>query len=338
MSKTRRKQFDGRIAGLSALLDPEDHPHLGRDSHRLDRHTRTYLIPPDRIELEGPYVRTAEEVEAEPDFEQFAAGIAKNRTIGQPVGLRTVGRGVERRFVLVYGMRRWRAALRRPDIFEKIEAVDLGEISVEEAYQIQIVENGLRTDPPKVALALAIHRSLEMNPDLAQQELALRIGEDPGTVSFLGRVGAGIALMTPAQYQALLRAWHKKRVITKTLQQVARLPTPEARRDRLLEIVSGDGPAPGSAAAERQRTGGTIVSRSYRDGRGLTMRWRDSDLERAPGDVVRDVSRHFRTEIEVLAKRLGEMRDANGGSETSEVGKAARFAEALLKVWPQQGD
>lgn len=272
-------------------MSTEPHPHIERpDASPADAvssadHT---LLSPTQIELSGPYVR--QHVDEE-ELVALKESILAGGEIKQAVGVRTEGEGEGRRYILVYGMRRWLAS--REAGLEAIPVRDHGPISVSEALALQVTENEARVDPHPVDTAVSYHMLVEEG-GLTQAEIARLAGRSAAHVSYMRAVGEAVLLLTDEERTALYRT---PEATVPRFQRIAPLKSVEERAEALRSLLYEAGPATGRAlkgaatirAGLSRKTGAWSVRLSYRDDDLRTDAELASRLERFLEDQLRRV-------------------------------------------------
>jgi ParB-like chromosome segregation protein Spo0J len=207
----------------------------------FERVENIYRMDPRKIVLQGPYIRQFLEDAA---FHQLKAAVALEQDIGQHVGVRLVGPPTDQRRVLVYGMRRWKAALAAE--LDRIPVRDYGPISEDRAVELQMLENEIRADPHPVDTALGFFL-LARQPEWSQKRIAQVFDKNKGYVSEMVRVGEAIAELGAEERQPLYTA---PRVTVRAFQSVAQIRALAERRAALLALLA-DAPvaSPPDAAA-----------------------------------------------------------------------------------------
>ena len=189
------------------------------------------------------------------------------REIKQAVGVRTEGEGENRRYILVYGMRRWLAS--REAGLERIPVRDHGPIPVSEALSLQVTENEARVDPHPVDTAVSYHM-LVQEGGLTQAEIARLAGRSAAHVSYMRAVGEAIVTLSEEERVGLYRT---PEATVPRFQRIAPLRTVEERAEALRSLLYEAGPATGRAlkgsatirAGHSRTTGAWSVRLSYRD-------------------------------------------------------------------------
>jgi ParB/RepB/Spo0J family partition protein len=321
-----------------------------------------YHLDPTKITLDGPYVR---QFFADQEFEHLRAVVREKRDIGQHLGIRRAGPPGDRRYILVYGMRRWRAAV--AEALPKVPVRDYGELTVPEALELQMLENEVRADPHAIDTALGFYLLTQQN-GWSQTRVAQTFDKTKGYVSTMVRAGEALATLEEGEKTAL---YASSAVTVRAFQQIAAIETVAARRAALLALphsavtVRGGGEAGGAAikpagrvasgqetpdpdessgddaagapAASRQRNYRAepviLHARPLRNGRLLKLRWTDDDLRREGRRLVADVRAQLLEEYQYLVHRLTVLEGEPGGDTARDaatlVGEAA---EALERV------
>ncbi len=217
----------------------------------FERVEDVYRMDPRRVVLEGPYVRQFVE---DADFQRLCAAVAIERDIGQHLGIRRVaGPPTDPRRVLVYGMRRWKAALQIG--LDKVPVRDYGVISEEKAVELQMLENEIRSDPHPVDTALGFYL-LAQQPDWSQKRIAEVFDKNKGYVSEMVRVGEAIARLRAVDRTPLYAA---PRVTVRAFQNLAVIKSVDARQDALLALLDPGEPTPSAASASGTAAGSRDV-------------------------------------------------------------------------------
>jgi ParB-like chromosome segregation protein Spo0J len=320
----------------------------------FERVENVYRMDPRKIVLEGPYVRQFAEDAA---FHQLRAAVALERDIGQHVGVRIVGPPTDQRRVLVYGMRRWKAAL--AEGLEKVPVRDYGPISEEKAVELQMLENEIRADPHPVDTALGFY-FLSSQEAWNQKRIGQVFDKNKGYVSEMVRVGEAIARLTDAERAALYTA---PAVTVRAFQSIAQLKDVEARRQALLALrhaatadadraaepqatpgaPTGAPPAPTDrphprAQIERRRAVDDAVfhARALRNGRSFRVRWTDEDLATNATAIAAEFKQRFLEEYTHLLHRAAVLAGHGAGpgldiaSIVAEAAKDAARVDARL--------
>lgn len=326
--RERSKEISSRLKtrDFAALLadGPESAPEAGASGDRFGFENAEYvLIDPGMVELQGDYVRTPEEVEADPEFDAFVDAIADAGKIEQPAGVRTVGAGWEKKYVLVWGMRRWRAALR---LGMKLPVVDKGTISEDEAYALQMRENENRSDPRPVQIALGYYRWVQRGR--SQNQVARESGKNKSYVSYMRAVGEALATLS-AEERGRLAA--SALATVRRFQDIAKLDGVEARTQAVRGLlVSAPRPQP-----EQPRGAIRVSAQQTRTGRRVRMEWSERDLKRDPAAVMDAIQSAFVQEQRQLVERLNLMADQaearhGGRSDARRFRDAAERAQRIL--------
>lgn len=357
------------MAGVSALLAPRpaqpatpaamppatgspEAPSGGRDAHAardlrhpvasgvaFERVENIYRMDPAKIVLEGAYVRHFIE---DATFHQLVAAVAMERDIGQHLGVRVVGPPTSQRRVLIYGMRRWKAALAVG--LDRVPVRDYGPISEEKAIELQMLENEIRADPHPVDTALGFYL-LAQQPEWSQKRIAEVFDKNKGYVSEMVRAGEAIARLREQDRRPLYTA---PRVTVRAFQALALVKSVEERREALLALLEPEPPRPmvvgatghavpadqagplafvaiapaaidparpprvgasghavADAATERRRLVDEAVfhARPLRNGRSFRVRWTDDDLRRDGTRIAEEFRARMLEEYERLLHR-----------------------------------
>ena len=141
----------------------------------------------------------------EKELQELAASLRTHRLL-QPIVVRQVGE----RFQLIYGERRWRAAMAAG--WTRIPA-QIRDADDREASELAIVENLLRKDLGAIEKARCFHKYLQDN-QATQEELANRLQIDRSTIANLLR----LLELPPSVQQAVqaqkLTAGHARALLT----------------------------------------------------------------------------------------------------------------------------
>lgn len=333
----------------------------GRDSHALrdlrhpvasgvsfERVENIYRMDPGKIVLEGAYVRQFLE---DADFERLKAAVAMERDIGQHIGVRLVGPPTNQRRVLIYGMRRWKAALAVG--LEKVPVRDYGAISEEKAIELQMLENEIRADPHPIDTALGFFL-LAQQPEWSQKRIATVFDKNKGYVSEMVRVGEALSRLRDADRQPLYTA---PRVTVRAFQSIAQIKSVEARREALLALLEAvdeaatedtrtahadDRDAADTRESLREPRAGTdqaarrklvdeavVHVRPLRNGRSFRVRWTDDDLRRDGTRIAEEFRERFLEEYQLLLHRTAVLHGTVPGQGTT---TPARIEELVARA------
>ena len=335
------------VAGATAAKEIK-HP-IG-SGIAFERVEDVYRMDPRKIVLEGPYVR---QFIADAEFERLRSAVAIDRDIGQAIGIRVVGPPTDQRRVLIYGMRRWRAAL--AEGLEKVPVRDYGRISEEKAIELQLLENEVRADPHPVDTALGFYL-LSRQSEWPQKRIAHVFDKNKGYVSEMVRVGEALSLLD----EDARRPMYKSPAVTvRAFQSVAQVKDVAARREALLALINApdtrvepdqppnvatpnepvpnadaDGGGMPAAAPEsisprerpehdqaaRRRVVDEAVfhTRTLRNGRSFRVRWTDDDLRRAGITIAEEFRRRMLEEYTHLLHRATVLAANSGGQGTGQ--------------------
>ena len=332
-SKPSRDGIGDIIAGVSLNPQPTregEGTERGRDAQdaRAPRHPigsgvaferveNIYRMDPRKVVLEGPYIRQFIE---DADFHRLRASVELERDIGQHIGVRVVGPPTNQRRVLVYGMRRWRAALAVG--LDKVPVRDYGAIGEEKAVELQMLENEIRADPHPIDTAIGFYL-LAQQPEWSQKRISEVFDKNKGYVSEMVRVGEAIARLREVDRQPLYTC---ARVTVRAFQSVAQVKSVEARKEALLALLdeapaatptastqAGAVEAPRDASprltvedqASRRRLVDEAVFhvRPLRNGRAFRVRWTDDDLRRDGTRIAEEFRARFLEEYQHLLHR-----------------------------------
>ena len=334
-AKPPRAGIGDIMAGVSLNPHPAttgDASERGRDAQdaRAPRHPigsgvaferveNIYRMDPRKVVLEGPYIRQFIE---DADFHRLRASVELERDIGQHIGVRVVGPPTNQRRVLVYGMRRWRAALAVG--LDKVPVRDYGGIGEEKAVELQMLENEIRADPHPVDTAIGFYL-LAQQPEWTQKRIGDVFDKNKGYVSEMVRVGEAIARLREVDRQPLYTC---PRVTVRAFQSVAQVKSVEARKEALLALL--EEPATAAAASSVTAPTGAVDTtrdasprltvedqasrrrlvdeavfhvRPLRNGRAFRVRWTDDDLRRDGTRIAEEFRARFLEEYQHLLHR-----------------------------------
>jgi ParB-like chromosome segregation protein Spo0J len=346
-AKPSRAGIGDIMAGVSLAPGPRpaapsgregDPVAAGRDTHTgrelrhpvasgvaFERVENIYRMDPRKIVLEGSYIRQFIE---DADFHRLKTAVELERDIGQHIGVRVVGPPTDQRRVLVYGMRRWKAALAVG--LEKVPVRDYGRISEEKAVELQMLENEIRADPHPVDTAIGFYL-LSQQAEWSQKRIAEVFDKNKGYVSEMVRVGEAIARLRESDRQPLYTC---PRVTVRAFQSIAQVKSVEARKDALLALLDSSGadeaaaaeqnerPAPkaapaasGTEQASRRKLVDEAVfhARPLRNGRAFRVRWTDDDLRRDGTRIVEEFRARFLEEYQLLLHRTAVLHGGVAG-------------------------
>lgn len=355
-ARSTRAAIGDLMAGVSLTSPPKDanseqRKHPIGSGIAFERVEEIYRMDPRKIVLEGAYVRQFIEDAA---FHQLRASVALERDIGQHLGVRLVGPPTEQRRVLVYGMRRWKAAL--AEGLERVPVRDYGRISEEKAIELQMLENEIRADPHPIDTALGFYL-LSRQPEWSQKRISELFDKNKGYVSEMVRVGEALASLDEAARAPLYTA---PAVTVRAFQSVAQVKDVGERREALLALLdarpderqattssaevaiaiptqdAGDTPGgatdetatdSGQAQATRRRAVDDAVfhTRTLRNGRSFRVRWTDEDLKTNGARIAAEFKKRFLEEYTHLMHRVAVL---GGQGSVPTVDIAAVVAEA----------
>jgi ParB/RepB/Spo0J family partition protein len=294
----------------------------------FERVENIYRMDPRKVVLEGPYIRQFLE---DADFHRLRASVELERDIGQHIGVRVVGPPTNQRRVLVYGMRRWRAALAVG--LDKVPVRDYGPIGEEKAVELQMLENEIRADPHPIDTAIGFYL-LSQQPEWSQKRISDVFDKNKGYVSEMVRVGEAIARLREVDRQPLYTC---SRVTVRAFQSVAQVKSVEARKEALLALLDAqpapaDTPPPtdtgpdgrerpaalrpaGDDQAARRRLVDEAVfhARPLRNGRAFRVRWTDDDLRRDGTRIAEEFRTRFLEEYQHLLHRAAVLHGEASG-------------------------
>ena len=292
----------------------------------FERVENIYRMDPRKVVLEGPYIRQFIE---DADFHRLRASVELERDIGQHIGVRVVGPPTNQRRVLVYGMRRWRAALAVG--LEKVPVRDYGAIGEEKAVELQMLENEIRADPHPIDTAIGFYL-LSQQPEWSQKRIGDVFDKNKGYVSEMVRVGEAIARLREVDRQPLYTC---SRVTVRAFQSVAQVKSVEARKEALLalleeppsaaeasaatETAPGEpsraaAPAAGDQASRRRLVDEAVFHvRPLRNGRAFRVRWTDDDLRRDGTRIAEEFRARFLEEYQHLLHRTAVLHGEASG-------------------------
>ena len=311
-----------------------------------------YSLDPRRIVEEGFYVRETDVDDA--DFTAFLEAVRQRGEIDQPISVRTrIISPQEKRYILVWGMRRLRAALALG--LPHVPVRDFGEIDETAAIRLQLQENLNRKEMTPVETALAFWELSQRG--VAGADIARDNARTKGYVSALLNAGQAIAALT-AEERHVLSAPGRFRV--RDAQALMALKGSEARVDALRTLLRAPAPTTDDAdgtdlgestgdAGHRETassvdtapTAGKTSSlgrsrradeegpfhvRTLRGGRGrvVRIRWHDQDLRDRPREFVERFAGFLQQEVDHLHARLAALETALPPAAT----QAAEFQAA----------
>ena len=355
-ARSTRAGIGDLMAGVSLTSPPKDaqteqRKHPIGSGIAFERVEEIYRMDPRKIVLEGAYVRQFIE---DATFHQLRAAVRLERDIGQHLGVRLVGPPTEQRRVLVYGMRRWKAAL--AEGLERVPVRDYGRISEEKAIELQMLENEIRADPHPIDTALGFYL-LSRQPEWSQKRISELFDKNKGYVSEMVRVGEALASLDEAARAPLYTA---PAVTVRAFQSVAQVKDVGERRQALLSLLDArlderqattssaevtiaiptqdagdvaDGASDethagvGQAQATRRRAVDEAVfhTRSLRNGRSFRVRWTDEDLKTNGARIAAVFKKRFLEEYTHLMHRVAVL-EGQGSAPTVDI--ATVIAEA----------
>lgn len=344
------------------------HPADGAMSRTIRKDL--YSLDPRRIVEEGFYVRETDVHDA--DFAAFVDAIRERGEVDQPISVRT--RAVspqEKKYILVWGMRRLRAALALG--LPHVPVRDFGEIDETAAIRFQLQENLNRKEMTPLETALAF-RELHAR-GVSGAEIARANARTKGYVSALLAAGQAIAELTADERRALAAPG---RFRVRDAQALMAVKGSDARRDALRtllqrptaagtardasdageatdtsEPIPDDGTTPdtpqsdaGAAAAvtatpplgqtRRHDEEGPFHAWPLRGGRGrvVRIRWHDQDLRDRPHDFVAQLTEFLQQEVGHLHARLAALENTQPPSATQAADfEAAKDRALQLASW-----
>lgn len=341
MTAPRKLRDIGTILGPSSAAILQ-HPTGEGFGLKVDKDIRR--MPPERIVEEGTYLR--EWVDEDGDFDAFARAVEASGDIGQPIGIRTAGPPAARRFILVYGKRRWMAA-RRAGLAD-IPVRNYGDISEAEALLLQAKENDLRADFHPLERARGYYLLTQGEAALSQREIAAATGKDKSYVSVMVAVGAAVVQLNEVERLALFRS---PNMTVRNFQVLAKIHPVERRLDALRALAEGRAdPEAGFVHEVDEASNGTGRSNAgtrvrpaqkpvaplpfkplqHRDGRSFRMRWTDKDLAKQGADFVASFAEHVAYEHERLIERLAQLAE-QGVLEGAVADEARARARRILQ-------
>ena len=356
-----------RATTAFGALDPTvRHPADGAMSRTIRRDL--YSLDPRRIVESGFYVRETDIADAE--FAQFVEAIRARGEIDQPISVRTRVIGPQdRQYILVWGMRRLRAALALG--LTHVPVRDFGDLDETGAIRLQLQENLNRKEMTPAETATAFWELHQRG--VSGAEIARDNARTKGYVSALLNAGQVIAALTAEERRAL-NAPGRFRV--RDAQALMAIKGAEARVDALRAMLSrperavlatvgaSRRGAPDEDAADGRRTDATSAVavtpaaegeavvpppapplgrsrrvdedepfhvRPIRGGRGRVMRirWHDDDLRAAPQAFVARLATFLQQEVDHLHARLATLETASPPSATSAADLDAAKRQAL---------
>ena len=320
-ARSTRGGIGDLMAGVSLTPSPRDAAAPEARKHPIgsgiafERVEDVYRMDPRKIVLEGAYVRQFIEDAA---FHQLRAAVALERDIGQHLGVRIAGPPTDQRRVLIYGMRRWKAAL--AEGLDRVPVRDYGRITEEKAIELQMLENEIRADPHPVDTALGFFL-LSRQPEWSQRRIAEIFDKNKGYVSEMVRVGEALASLDDAERAPL---YTTPSVTVRAFQSIAQVKDIDARRNALLALLdepvveeraaelaqpNRGATAPSSQGAETQAQRRRVVdesvfhARPLRNGRSFRVRWTDEDLKADAANITAEIKKRFLEEYTHLVHR-----------------------------------
>jgi ParB/RepB/Spo0J family partition protein len=309
-----------------------------------------YSLDPRRIVEEGFYVRETDVQDT--DFAAFLEAVRARGEIDQPISVRTQAVSAqEKRYVLVWGMRRLRAALALG--LSHVPVRDFGEIDETAAIRLQLQENLNRKEMTPLETAVAFWELSQRG--VTGAEIARDNARTKGYVSALLNAGQAIGGLTADERRALaapgrfrvrdaqaLMAVKGTEARVEALRALLRAPAPPADAD--AEDASGtaeEGPradveAPSLGRTRRADEDGPFFVRPLRGGRGrvVRIRWHDHDLRDQPQEFVARFASFLQGEVDHLHARLAALENALPPSTTQAADFQAAKERALkLAAW-----
>jgi ParB family chromosome partitioning protein len=325
-----------------------------------------YSLDPRRIVTEGFYVRETDVDDA--DFAAFLEAVRQRGEIDQPISVRTrVVSPQEKHYILVWGMRRLRAALALG--LPHVPVRDFGEIDETAAIRLQLQENLNRKEMTPVETALAFWELSQRG--VSGADIARDNARTKGYVSALLNTGQAIAALTPAERRALSAPG---RFRVRDAQALMAVKGTEARADALRALLhaplaaadddapetlghetgvvtaaapdataldaaapdAADSPTPPLGRARRSDEDGPFHVRPLRGGRGrvVRIRWHDQDLRERPREFIERFAGFLQQEVDHLHARLAALETALPPSATQAADFHAAKERALrLASW-----
>jgi ParB/RepB/Spo0J family partition protein len=320
-----------------------------------------YSLDPRRIVEEGFYVRETDVQDA--DFAAFLDAVRERGEIDQPISVRTrVISPQEKRYVLVWGMRRLRAALALG--LTHVPVRDFGEIDETAAIRLQLQENLNRKEMTPLETAIAFW---ELNQrGVAGADIARDNARTKGYVSALLNAGQAIAALSVEERRALaapgrfrvrdaqaLMAVKGTESRVEALRSLLRapMPTPDAAHGEgepsgagdaassappVASVDPGTKPSASLGRTRRDDEDGPFHVRSLRGGRGrvVRIRWHDQDLRERPQEFVARFADFLQQEVDHLHARLAALEAASPPSATQAADfQAAKDRALKLAAW-----
>ena len=320
-----RPPADGDSSGAPTAGDPRsEHPAAMPAAERRGRRADVFDLDPRRILEQGPYIRDWD-LEGE-DFERLVAAVAERRQIDTPIWVRSTGPTGGRRFILVAGRGRLKAALRND--LAAVPVRDFGDISDREALVLQGAENLHRRDqtPGETAYTFWLLRK----EGFSGVEIARTYTQKESYVSYMTKVGEALDRFAPHERLALSRPGVLQ---VRQSQAIAPLATVEARVEALRAVLAesqarggavdpsyayrrpdhdapdeadGRPPERPTSPVERARVRRAAVesapfhSKATRTGRTFRMRWERDQLSRDPAALAEGFVAAVRAEVAAL--------------------------------------
>jgi ParB-like chromosome segregation protein Spo0J len=344
-------ESSGAVGG-SPGFRPGEHPAAVPVAERRGRRADVFDLDPRRILEQGPYIRDWD-LDGE-DFERLVAAVAERKQIDTPIWVRSTGPTGGRRFILVAGRGRLKAALRND--LAVVPVRDFGDISDREALVLQGAENLHRRDqtPGETAYTFWLLRK----EGFSGVEIARQYTQKESYVSYMTKVGEALDRFPPHERLALSRPGVLQ---VRQCQAIAPLKTPEERVEALRAVLAGapsaadadpqlayrrpdadaspeeaeQGMARPAASLERARARRALVdeapfhARATRTGRTFRMRWERDQLARDPVAMAEGFVAAVRGEGEQLRAALDALHGAGQGSGRKGEAAVARARSAL---------
>lgn len=357
-----RTMLQGTVAsGTAADAAPGAMPVGGPSRHPADAAmSRTlrkdlYSLDPRRIVEEGFYVRETDV--HDDDFATFLDAVRARGEIDQPISVRTrLVAPQEKRYVLVWGMRRLRAALALG--LPHVPVRDFGEIDETAAIRLQLQENLNRKEMTPLETAVAFRELHERG--VSGADIARDNARTKGYVSALINAGQAIVALTPEERRTLgepgrfrvrdaqaLMAVKGTAARVEALRTLLRTPTVTpsegAEATEASSPVAPPAPtepvvsrAPSLGRARRDDEEGPFHVRPLRGGRGrvVRIRWRDQDLRDQPRAFVERFAEFLQQEVDHLHARLAALEGTLPPSATQAADfRAAKERALRLAGW-----
>ena len=305
-----------------------------------------YDLDPKRIVIDGYYVRVDDE--SDEDFKGFEEGIRLRGQIDVPISVRTTGPPTARRYILIWGRRRLRAALRVG--LATVPVRDYGELEETEAVKLQLSENLNRREMTPVECATAFWELSQRG--ISNREIVALFSRAESYVSYMVKMGEalaqlrdddrrrmnrdGLLYVRDCQAIAALSSLADRIQALQTLLKTRVANAPESTHHDDANTATapkvGQGRVsskPGRRADEQQ----AFIGRGLRNqGRSFRVRWVDGDLRADPDRFVSALTTFLDRELEQLVEHLDtlETEYRSAGIDAAQLDAVARARTAVV--------